>query len=132
MSFLLDTDICSIHTKNDRVLFPRFIQHAGQLHVSAITVGELATWSNRLQASARRKRAVAGLLSDTVILEVTEEVANLFGILRASILDRGQTISTADGFIAATALHHNLTLVTHNVRDFAAVPGLKFIDWLMS
>jgi predicted nucleic acid-binding protein len=35
-----------------------------------------------------------------------------------------------DLLIAATALFHGLTLVTHNVQDFAAVPGLAVQDWL--
>ena len=35
-----------------------------------------------------------------------------------------------DLLIAATALVHNLTLVTHNVRDFANVPDLMIQDWL--
>lgn len=130
MSYLLDTDICSAHTRNERLLFARFMQHVGQLFVSTITVGELQTWANRLNASARRKRVIEQLLSDVTILEVDEEVATVFGTLRASMLDRGQNIPTADGFIAATALHHNLTLVTHNMRDYTAVGGLKLIDWL--
>jgi tRNA(fMet)-specific endonuclease VapC len=37
-----------------------------------------------------------------------------------------------DLLIAATALVHNLTLVTHNIRDFANVPGLTVQDWLGS
>ncbi len=31
MSFLLDTNSCSLHTKNDRLLFSRFMQHVGRL-----------------------------------------------------------------------------------------------------
>jgi predicted nucleic acid-binding protein len=32
--------------------------------------------------------------------------------------------------IAATALVHDLTLVTHNTQDFADIPGLHVVDWL--
>jgi len=32
--------------------------------------------------------------------------------------------------IAATALLHNLTLVTHNSQDFLNIPGLRMADWL--
>jgi tRNA(fMet)-specific endonuclease VapC len=35
-----------------------------------------------------------------------------------------------DLLIAATAILHELTLVTHNVEDFASVPGLAVVDWL--
>ena len=36
-----------------------------------------------------------------------------------------------DLMIAATALVHNLTVVTHNVQDYADVPGLSIADWLV-
>ena len=43
MSFLLDTDTCSVHLKRPAGLTSRLVQHAGRLHVSIITVGELMT-----------------------------------------------------------------------------------------
>jgi tRNA(fMet)-specific endonuclease VapC len=39
---------------------------------------------------------------------------------------------TLDLRIAATALVHDLTLVTRNTQDFARVPGLKTEDWSVS
>ncbi len=50
--------------------------------------------------------------------------------IRASLLDVGRTIPVLDLLIAATALVHDLILVTHNVKDFAFVPGLTVVDWL--
>lgn len=57
-------------------------------------------------------------------------VALRFGALRGELLDRGITIPNLDGLIAATALLHDLTLVTHNVTDFQYVPDLRVEDWL--
>jgi predicted nucleic acid-binding protein len=37
---------------------------------------------------------------------------------------------STDLFIAATALVHGLTLVTHNTRHFQNLPGLEVADWL--
>jgi len=42
---------------------------------------------------------------------------------------RGAGIGPLDTLIAATALAHNATLVTRNVREFARVEGLKVVDW---
>jgi tRNA(fMet)-specific endonuclease VapC len=39
----------------------------------------------------------------------------------------GHTIETADAWIAATALLHDIPLVTHNSKDYAGVDGLKII-----
>ena len=48
--------------------------------------------------------------------------------ISTSVLD--EAAPEMDLLIAATALVYDLTLVTHNVRDFANVPGLRVQDWL--
>ena len=49
-------------------------------------------------------------------------------ILRAVDLRRQRKMSLGDAIIAATALEHGLTLLTHNVADFHWVAGLKIED----
>ena len=49
--------------------------------------------------------------------------------LRADLRRTGQLIGPNDTMIAATALVHKLTLVTHNTRQFNRVPGLRIEDW---
>jgi tRNA(fMet)-specific endonuclease VapC len=97
---------------------------------SAITVGELFTWALRAKASPKRLQTLLDLLSDVTVLDVTLDVGRKFGEVRAGLLDAGLTTPEIDLFIAATALVHDLTLVTHNVQDFAHIPGLTIQDWL--
>jgi predicted nucleic acid-binding protein len=130
MSFLLDTDICSAYMKGDHRVWQRFMQYRGQLHVSAVTVGELFTWALRARASPKRLPTLLDLLNDLTVLDVTRDVGRIFGALRAALFDAGQATPDMDLLIAATALVHNLTLVTHNVQDFAHLPGLTVQDWL--
>ena len=130
MSFLLDTMICSAYLKGSPVVFPRFLQHGGRLAVSTITVGELSVWAHRSRASADRLRSLQGMLRDVTVFDVTVDVAMTFGTVRAELLDRGRPVPQLDLFIAATALVHDLVLVTHNVKDFAGIPDLTVIDWL--
>ena len=130
MSFLVDTDICSAYMKGNRHVWQRFMQYRGQLHVSAITVGELFTWALRAQASAKRLQTLLDLLSDVTVLDVTLDVGRKFGEVRAALLDTELGTPEMDLLIAATALVHDLTLVTHNVRDVANVRGLLIQDWL--
>ena len=128
MSFLLDTDICSAYLKGINQVHSRFIQHGGRLHVSTITAAELFTWVLRAKASPKRLQGLLDLLDDMTVLDV--DVAHKFGEVRAQQLDQGLFTPEMDLLIAATALVCNLTVVTHNVQDFANVPGLSVEDWL--
>jgi tRNA(fMet)-specific endonuclease VapC len=130
VSFLIDTDVCSAYLKGDRNVWQRFMQYGGRLHLSSITVGELFTWALRGQAPPKRLTALLDLLRDVTVLDVTADVGRKFGELRASLLDKGQGTPDLDLFIAATALVHGLTLVTHNVQDYAKLPGLQVDDWI--
>lgn len=131
MSFLLDTDICSAHLKQKGNLTHKFLQYMGRLHVSVITVGELYTWALRVKAPPQRMQSLLDLLNDVKVLEVNDSVARKFGEVRAFLMDRGAHAPDMDLMIGATALVHNLTLVTHNVQDFANVPALTIDDWLV-
>ncbi|HUY31967.1 MAG TPA: type II toxin-antitoxin system VapC family toxin [Pirellulales bacterium] len=130
MSFLIDTDICSAYLKHDPTVVSRVMLHFGGLEVSAITVGELMTWTMRLKAPPARRQGVYDLLRAAAVLDVTLPVAEKFGELRAALMDQGRRVDEMDLLIAATALVHNVPLVTHNVQDFCNIPGLTVVDWL--
>ena len=55
--------------------------------------------------------------------------AKIYGEVRANLERRGTPIGSYDLQIAAIALAHNLTLVTHNTREFSRVEGLLLVDW---
>ena len=66
------------------------------------------------------------------LLDVDYDVGWKYGEVNSELLDRGLPPPEMDLLIAATALVHNLTLVTHNKQDFANIPGLTIVDWLES
>ena len=131
MSFLLHTDICSAYLRHDRNVEGRFLQYGGQLHVSVVTVGELFSGVLSHRASPRLLPALLGMLKDLTILEATYDVAYTFGVIRAPLLDRGLPAPGMDLMNAATALVHDLTLVTHNTQDYSHIAGLRLADWLV-
>ena len=69
------------------------------------------------------------LRRDLHVLDVTEDVSRRFGEVRAALLDQGRPTPALDLLIAATALHHGLTVITHNLQDFAHIPGIVVDDW---
>ena len=69
-------------------------------------------------------------MSFLVDTDICPDVGRKFGEVRAGLLDRGLPPPDMDLMNAATALVHDLTLVTHNTQDYANVPGLRLADWL--
>ena len=73
--------------------------------------------------------AIHDILGLFEFLSVDSEVSDRFARIRAELLDAGHPVSTFDLMIAATALVNDLTVVTRNTTDFAAVPGLRLENW---
>jgi predicted nucleic acid-binding protein len=129
MSFLLDTDICSLFMRGNPHVVKRFYQYQGRLRVSVVTVGELYSGALRARVSQHLLPGLANLIGDLEIIDACFDVAYTFGVIRASMLYRGLPGPDLDLLIAATALVHDLTLVTHNTAHYAEVPDLRLADW---
>jgi tRNA(fMet)-specific endonuclease VapC len=132
MSLLLDTDICSAFLRGNSGVVTRVQQHGGRISISAVTLGELYVLALRRKSSKRILPGLQAMLSDIAVLDVDRDIALTFGELRSQLLDKGRPTPVSDLWIAATALTHDLTLVTHNTADFAPIPGIRLDDWLAS
>ena len=95
----------------------------------------VSRWCNSLAMRATPKapllQKIADLLDDVVVLDYDHACAERFGKERGGLLQQGICVPTADLMIAAVALVHNLTLVTHNTADFQNITGLRLDDWLI-
>jgi tRNA(fMet)-specific endonuclease VapC len=131
MSFLLDTDICSAHLKRPSGLMHRFVQHSGRLFIPTIVLAELYTWAyQRVQPDPLLLRIENDLLADVSVVDFDRTAAKEFGRVRGELLQKGIAVSRIDLMIAAIALTHGFTLVTHNTADYRHIPGLLLDDWL--
>ena len=131
MSFLLDTDICSAHLKRPSGLMHRFVQHIGGLYIPTIVLGELYAWAyHRKDPAPVIQRIEEDLLPDVNVLQFDSDCAKEFGRVRGQLLQQGISVSRMDLMIAAVALVHDLTLVTHNTADYQSIPELRLDDWL--
>ncbi|HEY6348951.1 MAG TPA: PIN domain-containing protein [Candidatus Angelobacter sp.] len=63
------------------------------------------------------------------ILHVDRQVANQWASLVAKTVQAGRPLPTVDSLIAATALAHDLTIVTRNVRDFQYTGASTINPW---
>jgi predicted nucleic acid-binding protein len=136
--FLLDTNVPSelIRARPEpRVGNWVYSQDEQSLYLSAVSIGELRRGFVILPASKRRNDLEHWFEDDLVprfrerILPVTHSIADRWGILDGECRLRGAPLNTADGMIAATALEHDLTVVTRNVKDFAGLGVTVFCPW---
>lgn len=81
------------------------------------------------QNAPRREVQFGRFLSVVPVVAFDAAVARRAGQLRHTLERRGAGIGPIDTLIAATALAHNATLVTHNVKEFKRVPGLALTNW---
>lgn len=133
--YLLDTVAVSQSQKSERHSgYSDFVLGTAPEHkfISSVTLGELYFGLKLLPGGKRREALESWLLMTELdfagrILPVDEEVAARWGALRAEMHKAGYTIALNDLLIAATALHHDLTVVTRNVRDFAPT-GCKVLN----
>jgi predicted nucleic acid-binding protein len=119
--YLLDTGVLMryLRGRGDVVRFTRGLHRKREAVVSAITHMELFIGAHREEEYSTRK-----LLSRFQVISVDAEIGQRAGQLIRQQKAQGHALSVADAIIAATALQHNLMLVTFNPGDFD-LPGLS-------
>ena len=136
MNFLLDTCTISelVARQPDRRVVD-WIDHQNErcLYLSTVTVGEIARGIARLPES-RRREELTTWLQDSLperfgdrILALNRSVMMTWGELVGQCENQGRSLPVFDSLIAATALHHQLVVVTRNVRDFEKT-GVEVIN----
>lgn len=125
MSYLLDTDT-TIDWLAGRPAAVQLLQPLAQdsLAISTVTYGEVYEGIHYGRNPVVAMHGFRTFLRGVTVLPVTQAIARQFGIIRGDLRNRGLIIGDDDTFIAATALHHQLTLVTRNLRHFQRIPGL--------
>lgn len=133
MSYLLDTNVISelVRHKPAKAVLAWFENIPSEaLHISVLTLGEIRKGVEQMPDGAHREKLRLWLehnLADwfeTRVLPVDIQVADRWGKLIAQI---GRPVPSIDSLLAATALHHELRLVTRNQKDFD-YPGLEVIN----
>lgn len=127
MKYLLDTCVLSEFVKpkpEKRVIDWLNEQDQDDLHISAVTMGELQHGISRLPPSNRRTLLEGWLETDLLTqfegrtFSLDTDTFQIWGRLVAQLQDAGTPMAVMDALIAATALHHRLTLVTRNTAHF--------------
>jgi len=133
VSYLVDANVLCEVTRPQAA--PRVLawleRHDEQLHVSAITLGEILK-GIRLLPAGRRRRALQDWFAELEssfegrVLPIDQEVMREWAALYAASQQAGHRLPAFDSLLAATAKVHDLTVVTRNRSDFP--PSLPVLD----
>lgn len=132
MKYLLDTNVISetirkrpdVHVKQWFQTIP-----SNQLYVSVLSLGGIRRGIEKLSDQSRKDFMTAWLENDLTfwfgehVMPVSSEIADKWGYLTSLA-----TLPAIDSLLAATALVHNMKLVTRNVSDFRMIAGLEIIN----
>ena len=128
--FALDSNVVIHALKGTGRVAERFAEvNPGDISIPAVVVYELEFGTLRAGVPARRRRELGQLIGAISILPFDDRAASRAAGLRYDLEKSGFAIGPLDALIAGTALAHGAKLVTHNMREFARVPGLQVEDW---
>ncbi len=129
--FLLDTNICiyAIKKKPSNLIDALFRHKDDKIYISSLTVAEIEFGISSSLYPDRNRIAFAQFLTLFDILDFTASDALPYGKLRTYLKNRGMIIGPIDMLLTSQALHHDLVMVTNNVKEFKRVPHLKVENW---
>jgi tRNA(fMet)-specific endonuclease VapC len=132
--YLLDTNVCiaiingmpvGVGARFDAVMLKGI-----EVFVPAVCVFEIFYGVEKSSRREFNARQVETLLGGALrVLSFEDRDASRAGELRVVLERQGTPIGPYDTLIAGQALARGLVMVTHNVREFSRVPGLKLEDW---
>lgn len=125
MSYLIDTDVVAdwLNSRPATLHMLPTLQTEG-LAISLITYGEVYDGIFSGRDSRAAEQAFRRFLRGTTVLPLTRTIMKRFARIRGQLRRQGLTVQDPDLLIAATALTHEMTLVTRNVRHFLRIPDL--------
>jgi tRNA(fMet)-specific endonuclease VapC len=132
MPYLLDTNAAIALMKEH----PQLLSHVRRVGRSALWICapvEAELWFGVAKSTKQEQNRARlfTLLAWLPSLPFSGHATRQFGDIRAYLASQGTPIGPYDLQIAAIAIANDMTVVTHNTREFTRVPGIKLEDWLV-
>ena len=131
MTYLLDTNACIRYLNRRSVGVLRRLQALKPQDVAVCSIVKAELFYGAMRSNHPHKTLAKQqkFLSQFVSLPFDDPAAEVYGKIRAELAAKGTPIGPNDLMIAAIAIVNNVTLVTHNTREFSRVNGLRIEDW---
>ena len=129
MHYLVDTDWAIDHLNRVSRVVLRLEELASEgLGLSIISLAELYDGVLGSSDPQRDEQFLRTFLSAVEVVHLDESICRIFAEERGRLRAAGTLISDLDLLIGATAIRHNLTLLTNNRRHFERMPDLSIIS----
>lgn len=131
MKYLLDTNACIVFLNNiSSPIRARLEQlRPSDVALCSVVKSELIYGVMKSRNREKNLEKISIFFSQFRSLPFDDSCARVSGEVRSDLASQGTPIGPYDLQIASIALVHDLILVTHNVKEFSRVPGLRFEDW---
>lgn len=131
MNYALDTSACIDFFRGKLPRGYEFLQNSDSrlFKIPVIVEAELRLGVEKSAQPEKVQHQVEKFLLAFDILSFDSQCSHEYARIRAALEKQGKSIGNNDLLIAATALAHNLILITQNVDEFKRVPGLQLESW---
>jgi predicted nucleic acid-binding protein len=127
---VVDTDVASFLFKWHPELAPRYVHivRGPELVVSFMTLAEMRQGALDANWGTRKRDVLETYLADFSVLHSDGPLCSLWAAVRNESLRKGRQMSSADAWIAATALALSAPLVTNNPKDYRHLDKLQIVS----
>jgi len=131
MTYLLDTNSCIKYLNGTSENIKRRLEskQPQDIVICSIVKAELFYGAQKSAKLTENLEKVHKFIDHFVSLPFDDKASEKYGEIRSDLEKAGTPIGPNDLLIASIALANNVTLVTHNTREFKRVKGLKTEDW---
>lgn len=130
MIYMLDTDTVIYWLKGDRNIENKVLNKGlDNIVTSIITISELYYGAYKSQKREANLSAVEVVESKLKVISYEGNASRIFGQVKAEQEGKGLRLDDADLLIAATAMQHDMILVTNNIGHYQRISNLQVEKW---
>jgi len=122
--YLLDTNVLIRYLNNDALTIEALLARQGLLAVSVVSIGELVFGAYKSRDWEKNLHNIARMIPFFETITVDLPLSQTYGLVKSNLKEQGITLTENDLWIASTAIHYRLTLVTRD-RDFDRIKGFQ-------
>jgi len=131
MKYLLDTNICIkyLNGRSEKVKQNLESKYPEDILLCSIVKAELFYGVMKSANPEKNLEKLQKFIEPFISLSFDDKAAKLYGLIRSQLEKKGTPIGPNDLIIASISVANDITLITHNVKEFSRVENLRLEDW---